>query len=86
MDRQITVRNTEDGTEHKFVVLSMSPRSIRIVVGEGKHSMICTLTPNRMNTAFAGSIAGRELVYERSPDAVKRELEQLNPRVKQRVR
>jgi hypothetical protein len=36
-----------------------------------------------MNTAFAGNIMGRELVYERSPAQVQKDLDRVNPRMKQ---
>lgn len=40
--------------------------------------MRCTLTPNRLGTAYVGSVMGREVVYERSKDQVKADIERLN--------
>ena len=40
------------------------------MVGEGTHSVRCTLTPTRNGFAYAGNVMGREIVYERSRAAV----------------
>jgi hypothetical protein len=55
---------------------------IEVVIGQGQHSMKCALTPTRNGRAYAGSVMGREIVYERSPEAVRAEIEKLNPRVR----
>ena len=69
-NEKITVRHTETG------------RTMEVVVGEGMHSMKCVLTPTRNGLAYAGSIMGRELVYERSRDRVKADLELAHPNLR----
>ena len=57
---------TESGQEIDVVVLSKRANAIEVVIGEGVHSVRCTLTPTRSGAAYVGSIRGRELVYARS--------------------
>jgi len=45
-----------------------------VVIGEGTHSVRCTLTPTRNGLAYAGNAMGREIVYERSRAQVEAEL------------
>jgi len=78
-EQKITVRNTETGRTMEVVVFSKRVEAIEVVIGEGMHSMKCLLTPTRNGLAYAGSIRGRELVYERSRAEVQAELELLNP-------
>ncbi len=52
---------------------------ITVVLGEGTHSMKCDLTPTRNGLAYAGSIMGREIVYERSREQVQADIDRLNP-------
>jgi len=52
------------------------------VIGEGPHSVKCDLMPTRNGLAYAGSIMGRELVYERSKDQVQADINRLNPTMK----
>lgn len=80
-DEKIKLR-TESGQTIEVVVLSKRPEAIEVVVGEGIHSLRCTLTPTRNGLAYAGSVRGRELVYERSRDAVKADLDRLDPRLR----
>jgi hypothetical protein len=82
-DEKIKVRNTESGDLIEVVVYKKTADRIEVVVGKGVHNVKCTLRPNRMNTAFAGNIMGRELVYERSPAQVQEDLDRVNPRLKQ---
>ena len=82
-DEKIQVRNTESGDLIEVVVYKKTADRIEVVVGKGIHNMKCTLRPNRMNTAFAGNIMGREIVYERSPAQVQKDLDRVNPRMKQ---
>ena len=49
-----------------------------MVLGEGIHNMKCTLTPTRNGLAYAGSVRGRELVYERSQKQVEAEVDMVN--------
>jgi hypothetical protein len=78
----ITVRQTETGRTMEVVVFSKREQAIEVVIGEGMHSMKCVLTPTRNGLAYAGSIMGREIVYERSRDRVKADIEKLNPNVR----
>jgi hypothetical protein len=81
-DEKITVRNTESGKTMEVVVYSKRAEAIEVVIGEGMHNMKCVLTPTRNGMAYAGSIMGREIVYERSRDKVKADLELANPNLR----
>ena len=65
-DEKITVRVTSSGQELDVVVLDKRLDLIRVVLGEGIHSVRCDLTPNRSESAYVGNVKGREIVYERS--------------------
>ena len=71
---RIKVRVTESGQQIDVVVLNKRAGMIEVVIGEGVHSVRCTLTPNRSGAAFVGSIRGREIVYERSVADIEAEL------------
>ena len=75
---KIKVRITESGQLIEVVVFSKRADAIEVVIGEGIHNMKCTLTPTRNALAYAGSIRGRELVYERSRQQVEAELNLVN--------
>lgn len=79
---KITVRHTETGRTMEVVVFSKRAEAIEVVIGEGMHNMKCVLTPTRNGMAYAGSIMGREIVYERSRDKVKADIEMANPHVR----
>ncbi len=81
-DEKLQVRNTESGDLIEVVVYKKTAARIEVVVGKGVHNVKCTLLPNRMNTAFAGNIMGREIVYERSPMQVQEDIDRLDPRLK----
>lgn len=81
-NEKITVRQTETGRTMEVVVFSKREQAIEVVIGEGTHNMKCVLTPTRNGMAYAGSIMGREIVYERSRDQVKADLEKFNPHVR----
>jgi DUF2075 family protein len=81
-NEKITVRHTETGKTMEVVVFSRRAEAIEVVIGEGMHNVKCVLTPTRNGMAYAGSIMGREIVYERSRDQVKADLEKLNPHVR----
>lgn len=72
----------ENGQIIEVVVFSKRAEAIEVVIGEGIHNMKCVLTPTRNGMAYVGSIKGRELVYERSRDKVKADIEMLNPHVR----
>ena len=78
-NEKITVRNTESGKTMEVVVFSKRVEAIEVVIGEGMHSMKCLLKPTHTGQAYAGSIMGREIVYERSRDKVKADIEIANP-------
>jgi len=80
-DERIKVK-TETGQVLDVVVFSKRPESITVVLGEGVHSVKCTLSPTRNGLAYAGSVMGREIVYERSRDQVKADIDRLNPSVR----
>jgi len=81
MDEKIKVK-TESGQVLEVVVYSKRAESIQVVLGEGVHSVKCELSPTRNGLAYAGSVMGRELVYERSRAQVQADLDRLNPHVR----
>jgi len=76
---QIKVRVTENGQLIDVVVLDKQPHRIQVVLGEGIHNVKCELIPTRNGRAYAGSVMGRELVYERSREQVQADIDRLNP-------
>ena len=70
---KITVRATQSGQTMEVVVFSKRAHRIEVVLGEGVHSVKCELTPTRNGSAYAGSVLGREIVYERSREQVQAE-------------
>jgi hypothetical protein len=84
-DEKIKVR-MENGQELEVVVLNKRVDHIQIVLGAGVHSTTCTLAPTRNGLAYAGSVMGREIVYERSKEQVKADIDRLNPGMKKDYR
>ena len=80
---KIKVRVTQTGQEMEVVVLTKRPELIQVVLGTGVHSVKCELTPTRNANAYAGSVMGRELVYERGRDQVKADIDRLNPALRE---
>ena len=78
MSEKIKVR-MENGQTMEVVVLDKRASGISIVLGEGVHSVKCELSPTRNGLAYAGSVMGREIVYERSQAEVKADIDRLNP-------
>jgi hypothetical protein len=76
---QIRVRVTNTGQMLDVVVLSKRPERIEVVLGEGIHNVKCELTPTRNGRAYAGSVMGREIVYERSREQVEADIDRVNP-------
>jgi hypothetical protein len=76
---KITVRITETGQTIDVVVLNKRASQIQVVLGEGIHNVKCELTPTRNGMAYAGSVMGREIVYERSRDKVQADIDMANP-------
>jgi len=85
-DEKIKVRVTDTGQMLDVVVLNKRPEHISVVLGQGVHSVKCELTPTRNALAYAGNAMGRELVYERSVEQVKADLDRLNPRLRKPTR
>jgi K+/H+ antiporter YhaU regulatory subunit KhtT len=73
---------TENGQTIEVVVLSKNANRIEVVLGEGVHSVRAALTPTRNEMAYAGTIMGREIVYERSRAQVQADIDRLDPRLK----
>ena len=71
---RIKVRITSTGQEVEVSVFSKRAESIEVVIGEGTHSVRCTLSPTRNGLAYAGNAMGREIVYERSRAQVENDL------------
>jgi len=65
---------TESGQVLEVVVLHKRADHIEVVLGEGTHSVRASLTPTRNGLAYAGSVMGREIVYERSREDVKADI------------
>ncbi|HUP94526.1 MAG TPA: hypothetical protein VM164_06425 [Burkholderiales bacterium] len=76
---KIKVRVTQTDQALEVVVLSKRPELIEVVLGEGVHSVKCELKPTRTGSAYAGSVMGREIVYERTREQVKADIDRLNP-------
>ena len=79
---KITVRITSTGQTMEVVVYSKRASGVAVVLGEGVHNMKCELSPTRNQLAYAGTIAGREIVYERSVAQVQGDIDRLNPALK----
>jgi hypothetical protein len=76
---KIKVRATQSDQIVEVVVFSKRAHRIEVVLGEGVHSVKCELTPTANGSAYAGSVLGREIVYERSRDQVQADIDRLNP-------
>jgi hypothetical protein len=76
---KITVRITETRQTIDVVVFSKRADVIEVVIGEGIHNVKCALTPTRNGLAYAGTVMGREIVYERSREQVQADIDRLNP-------
>jgi hypothetical protein len=83
---KIKVRVTQTGQTLDVVVFSKRADSVQVVLGEGVHSVKCEMTPTRNGLAYAGSVMGREIVYERSREQVQADIDRLNPHLPQSTR
>ena len=81
-DEKLKLRVTESGQTIEVVVLNKRVERIEVVIGEGAHNVRCTLTPTRNGLAYAGSVMGREIVYERSREQVQADIDRVNPAVR----
>jgi hypothetical protein len=82
----IKVRVTQTDQMMELVVLNKRPEVIEVVIGEGIHCVKCALSPTRNGLAYAGSVMGREIVYERSRDQVQADIDRLNPNLRKSQR
>ena len=74
-NQKLKVRVTETDMMMDVGVFSKSEEKIEVVLGEGVHSVKCELLPTPNGQAYVGSAMGREIVYERSRDEVKADVE-----------
>ena len=81
-NEKIKVRVTQTGQTMDVVVFNKRADCIEVVLGEGAHSVKSALTPTRNGKAYAGSVVGREIVYERSREQVQADIDLLNPRTR----
>jgi hypothetical protein len=81
-DEIIKVTNTESGQTMDVVVLSKHVNKITVVIGKGIHNVQCDLVPTKYKQSYAGSVMGREIVYNRSCDQVQADLDFVNPALK----
>ena len=72
----------ENGQELEVAVFDKRPERITVVLGEGVHNVKCELSPTRNGLAYAGSVMGREIVYERGREQVQADIDRLNPIVR----
>ena len=73
-EEKIKIRVTSSGQTLDVVVLSKRLDRIEIVLGEGVHNVRCEMLPTGNGSAYVGNAMGREIVYERSREAVKADL------------
>jgi hypothetical protein len=79
VNEKIRVRVTETGQFLDVVVLEKRADRIQVVLGEGINNVKCELSPTRNGMGYAGSVLGRELLYERSREQVQADLDRVNP-------
>ncbi len=83
---KITVSQPESGKTLEVVVLSKRVDHIEVVIGEGVHSVKCDLSPSRNGLQYVGKVMGRELIYERSREQVKSDIDRLIPLLRESKR
>lgn len=76
-DEKIKVRVTESDQVVEVLVLSKHADRIQVLLGEGADSIRCQLLPTHTGRAYAGSVMGREIVYERSRREVQADLDRI---------
>jgi len=74
-EEKIEVRVTETDKVMEVAVFSKRADRIEVVLGEGVHSVKVELTPTVNGNAYVGSAMGREIVYERSREQVRADVE-----------
>ena len=85
-NEKIEVRVTETGAVLELVVLSKRRDRIDVVLGDGPHSVRCGMTPTRNGLSYVGSVLGREIVYARSQDQVRADIERISPVLRRSAR
>jgi hypothetical protein len=83
---KIKVRVSETGQTLELVIFDKRADRIQVVVGEGPHSVKAELLPTRNGLAYAGSVMGREIVYERGREQVQADIDRLNPNLRKAPR
>jgi hypothetical protein len=86
MDIEKIKVTTETGQTLEVVVLNKRDEHIEVVLGQGEHSVKCSLSPTRNGLAYAGSVMGREIIYARSREQVQADIDRLNPNLRQSSR
>jgi len=86
MDIEKIKIRTENGQTLEVVVLNKRAERIEVVLGEGQHSVKASLMPTRNGLAYAGSVMGREIIYERSKEQVQADIDRVNPTLRQSSR
>lgn len=76
MDEKKIKVQVESGQVLEVSVSSKKLDAIWIILGEGIHNAKCKLTPTRNRLAYAGSVMGREIIYDRSVDQVRADIAQ----------
>lgn len=71
---KIKVRVTESDQMISVEVIEKRPERIKVLLGEGDHSVRCELLPTPNGRAYAGTVMGREIVYECSRQHVQDDL------------
>ncbi len=74
-EQKIKVKVTETDMMMEVLVYSKSVDKIEVMLGEGIHSVKCELLPTANGVAYAGSVMGREVVYECSREQVAEDVE-----------
>ncbi len=74
-DEKIKLRVTESGRLIEVLVLNKHADRIDVLLGTGADSVRCRLLLTPSGRAYAGSIMGREIVYERGRREVQGDLE-----------
>lgn len=84
IDEKVKVRVTESDQIIEALVYSKRADLIEIVIGEGTHSVKCTLTPTGNGRAYVGNVMGREVVYERSREQIQADIDEAKPSTRRR--
>lgn len=74
ISEKIKVRVTESDQMISVEVTEKRPERIKVLLGEGDHSVRCELLPTPNGRAYAGTVLGREIVYEYSREQVQADL------------